>query len=510
MHRLLAALLIPMLALLAAPSAMAVNSPGPAAPTHLTQMARGTNVLAGGWIGASVAQLGIQVTGTGTPLQAQVEVRTVAHGFTGQPTAEGSSQTVSGGQAARLWVDVSGLRNTVSYIWQARVMGSHGNASAWVPFTTGNAPAFRIDTSPPSIPHITSPTNPKWGAWSREANPVFHWASIDSGSGVAGYSYSFGHTVHAPRPELGHGTTAVMTNAGDGRWVLHVWARDNAGNWSGLGFYRFNIDRTAPKVEFAKVAGGTFNPYVSKKTWTFVLGARAHVEVAVDRSGARSAKSNAAATVQRSGNYWTVLKSNLGELRKGVHTFVWDGKGEKGHIVPKGWYWIRVITTDALGNQGVFASHGLTVAPLKLIYPYYPRAGRHIVISLTTEAIYAYDGSTLVKWSLATTGNPALPTPTGHFEIFARFHPFEFISPWPPGSPYYYPPSWTNYAMEFLSSGYFIHDAPWRSVYGPGSDGPGQPGTNYGGTHGCVNVPFDMAQWLFTWAPNGTPVDILP
>ena len=63
--------------------------------------------------------------------------------------------------------------------------------------------------------------------------------------------------------------------------------------------------------------------------------------------------------------------------------------------------------------------------------------------------------------------------------------------------------------MEFQSAGYFIHDAPWRSVYGPGSDGPGQPGTNYGGTHGCVNVPLDVAAFLYGWASIGTPVVVV-
>ncbi len=81
-----------------------------------------------------------------------------------------------------------------------------------------------------------------------------------------------------------------------------------------------------------------------------------------------------------------------------------------------------------------------------------------------------------------TTGNPQLPTVLGHFKIFAKFSPFTFISADPPGSPDWYAPSPVSYAMEFQSAGYFIHDAPWRSVYGPGSNGPGQPGTNYGGS----------------------------
>lgn len=93
--------------------------------------------------------------------------------------------------------------------------------------------------------------------------------------------------------------------------------------------------------------------------------------------------------------------------------------------------------------------------------------------------------------------------------IFAKYSPFEFVSPWPPGSPLWYAPSWVSYAMEFISGGYFIHDAPWRSVFGPASQQGGQPGTNYGGAHGCVNVPSATAQFLWNWARIGTEVDVV-
>lgn len=132
-----------------------------------------------------------------------------------------------------------------------------------------------------------------------------------------------------------------------------------------------------------------------------------------------------------------------------------------------------------------------------------------ILISTEGEWIRWYEHSTQIGYSLTTTGNPTLPTVLGHFTIFAKFSPFTFVSPFPAGSPDYYPPSPVSYAMEFQNQGYFIHDAPWRSAFGPGTDGSGTPGTNYGGTHGCVNVPFNVAQFLFGWAPIGTPVVVV-
>ena len=137
-------------------------------------------------------------------------------------------------------------------------------------------------------------------------------------------------------------------------------------------------------------------------------------------------------------------------------------------------------------------------------------AGKRITISLFRQRLRAWEGQKVVLSTPVTTGDRYLPTPTGYFTIFAKYSPFTMISPWPPSSYKYYPPSHMTFAMEFQSGGYFIHDAPWRSVYGKGSNSGTQPGTNYGGTHGCVNVPYSAMSFLYRWAPVGTPVHVVP
>ena len=52
----------------------------------------------------------------------------------------------------------------------------------------------------------------------------------------------------------------------------------------------------------------------------------------------------------------------------------------------------------------------------------------------------------------------------------------------------------------------------WRRNFGPGSNlAPTDLGTgNYIlGTHGCVNLPFDAAQFVWDWAPVGTTVVVI-
>jgi lipoprotein-anchoring transpeptidase ErfK/SrfK len=125
--------------------------------------------------------------------------------------------------------------------------------------------------------------------------------------------------------------------------------------------------------------------------------------------------------------------------------------------------------------------------------------GKVIVISLSRQVLTAYQDGNAILTTFVATGRPQLPTPPGVYHIFARYSPYKMISPWPYSSPWWYPPSWTNFAMEFIGGGYFIHDAPWRSWYGPGAN-------LYNGTHGCVNVPYSPMATLWNWAPNGTTV----
>jgi len=125
--------------------------------------------------------------------------------------------------------------------------------------------------------------------------------------------------------------------------------------------------------------------------------------------------------------------------------------------------------------------------------------GKVIVVSLATQSLTAYENDKVVAATVVATGRPALPTLTGTFHIKAKYTPYQFISPWPKSSPYWYASAWVKYAMLYEDGGYFIHDAPWRTVYGPGADL-----TN--GTHGCVNVPLSTMSFLYKWASVGTTV----
>ena len=129
-----------------------------------------------------------------------------------------------------------------------------------------------------------------------------------------------------------------------------------------------------------------------------------------------------------------------------------------------------------------------------------PTDGRHrIVISITRQHLWAFAGSRLVLDTVIGTGRGELPTLTGTYHVFYKTSPFYMASDWPRSSPYWYAPVWVQYVMEFIGGGYFIHDAPWRTRWGPGAN-------LVAGSHGCVNVPMPIMATLYRWTANGDEV----
>jgi lipoprotein-anchoring transpeptidase ErfK/SrfK len=129
-----------------------------------------------------------------------------------------------------------------------------------------------------------------------------------------------------------------------------------------------------------------------------------------------------------------------------------------------------------------------------------------LAISLKEQVIRAYSHGQQVFWSYVTTGRPGLETDPGSFKVYWKVSPWTMHSPWPKGSPYWYPDSKVKMVMWF-NGGAGIHDAYWRAYYGPGTEYPHyDPYGEDNGTHGCVNVPYSNMVWLWNWTPTGTPV----
>jgi len=113
---------------------------------------------------------------------------------------------------------------------------------------------------------------------------------------------------------------------------------------------------------------------------------------------------------------------------------------------------------------------------------------RWIDVDLSEQRLTAYEGQTPVQSYLVSTGLPATPTPEGQFRIWIKLRYDDMAGP-----------------------GYYLEDVPWVMYF---YQGYGLHGVwwhaNFGHqmSHGCVNQPNDMAEWLFNFADVGTLVNV--
>lgn len=449
------------------------------APASLRVSDGAISLQPGGWTNARTLQF--QAGKPATSMGMDLEVRPSGHPFVGKPTNVVQSPGQVASACTGCTASIPTVRVTLrdgTYHWQARLHNGQG-ISPWVKYRG----TINVDTAPPVVQTLTSPTDPNPKLVYHSSAMRFDWSGADSGSGVSGYSYRLdtnpnGEALADVRTSA---PTVLLQGLNTGQYYFHVRALDRAGNWGKTVTMPVHVDVTPPGLAHVSFSRFDFDPMYAQLGVSFgVTKAAGTVRVGFYK--------------QSDGSLARLYV--LHDVRPGtLKTVNWDGKGPLGHYVASGQYAVYIRAIDRYGHSSLAGWRDFSLE--------YKR----IVVSLSEQKLWAYDGNHLVLSTLVTTGNRALPTPTGTYEVMAKFHPFTFHSPWPKSSPYYYAPSPVNWAMLFKAGGYFIHDAPWRSAYGPGTNAQlGTPGTNYTGSHGCVNVPENIMQQLYAWTTDGTAV----
>lgn len=133
-----------------------------------------------------------------------------------------------------------------------------------------------------------------------------------------------------------------------------------------------------------------------------------------------------------------------------------------------------------------------------------------VLVSFQDQHLWAYQNGNLAMETAVTTGIRGVTdygTDFGPMKLTHKNHPWTMHSPWPKGSPHWYPDTVVQYATFFTDTGESIHDAAWEpdSLLGPGSQY--NPATQ---SHGCVHVPANDAVWMFNWAQPGMAVVVYP
>jgi LysM repeat protein len=111
---------------------------------------------------------------------------------------------------------------------------------------------------------------------------------------------------------------------------------------------------------------------------------------------------------------------------------------------------------------------------------------KRFVVDLSDQMLYAYEGDTLVRSTLVSTGTWRYPTVTGTFSVYLRY-----VSANMRGIGYFLPD--VPYVMYFYKS-YGLHGTYWHNNFGTPM------------SHGCVNMPTSEAEWAYYWSDYGTTV----
>jgi len=133
---------------------------------------------------------------------------------------------------------------------------------------------------------------------------------------------------------------------------------------------------------------------------------------------------------------------------------------------------------------------------------HYHVSGQIIAVSMVEQAMRVYQNGKLVKAFYVTTGRVERPSLPGYWTVQDRKSPDVFHSTEPKGSTYWYPDTPIQYAILYHWGGFFLHDAWWRQDFGPGTQFPhtdsgGTGFWNFDGSHGCINMQTQDADWLY-------------
>jgi hypothetical protein len=123
-----------------------------------------------------------------------------------------------------------------------------------------------------------------------------------------------------------------------------------------------------------------------------------------------------------------------------------------------------------------------------------PGGGRAVVVSLSQQALWAYEDGAVVRSTYVSTGKEKFRTPAGFYTVNTKV-PEQDMAGVIGGESYNVPK--VPDVLYFTNRGHAIHGTYWHENFGVPM------------SHGCINLPMDVADWIYEWAPLGMAVLIV-
>ncbi|MEW6553669.1 MAG: DUF5719 family protein [Actinomycetota bacterium] len=157
-------------------------------------------------------------------------------------------------------------------------------------------------------------------------------------------------------------------------------------------------------------------------------------------------------------------------------------------------YYYVVTAVDGQGLESGFSPE-LSAVPSSQTFQAAVTIQKKMVLSIAEQKLYCMENGRVVYIFLVSTGAGGTPTPIGDFRIL--YHDQAHPVPKYPGCVCYY---WMGFYED-----YAIH--AWPTYNGVQSN---YEGLGYPASHGCVRLDPTQAHLPFYWAPDGTPLSIIP
>ncbi len=153
-----------------------------------------------------------------------------------------------------------------------------------------------------------------------------------------------------------------------------------------------------------------------------------------------------------------------------------------------GQWWYRIGHGLVWGNNGPYvpASHLRRIPPEELtpLHAEVPPERKRIEVDLRRQVVTAYEDDRVVLTARAATGFGRFQTPRGTHRIFRKRMSSRMIGG--EGRDFYDLPG-VPFPSYFTASAVAFHGAYWHNDFGRQR------------SHGCVNLPAPVAQWIWRW-----------
>ncbi len=168
--------------------------------------------------------------------------------------------------------------------------------------------------------------------------------------------------------------------------------------------------------------------------------------------------------------------------------------------------WIDLANLNQISNPNMLEAGQIikisaNASDYKNIDPYYvdevyqaKEGEKHILIVLSEQRLYTYEGDQLIGSYLISSGTASHPTEIGVFKVWIKL-PSTTMSGGTGSDAYYL--TGVKHTMYFYGD-YGIHGTYWHNNFGTPM------------SHGCINMTETDAEIVYSWANIGTIVQVIP